>query len=81
MHKHLKLISLFLRLSDGDEIRTGPAAINLIICDSLIGKSEMAGRLCKGRVDNWVFDDDLAHKVTIPLPSTLSARDATLLEK
>ena len=58
----LKLLGpLLLWLGDGDEIGTGPAAVNNLAGDALVAKSEMAGRLVERRVDDRVFDDDLTH--------------------
>jgi hypothetical protein len=54
----------FLRLGDGDEIRTGPAAFHDFVGDALVGESEMARRLVERRVDDRVLDDHLAHTVT-----------------
>ena len=47
-------------------LRTGPAAVNLLIRDPLIGETEMAGRLVERRVDDRVFYDDLSHAYTYP---------------
>ena len=69
---------LLLRLGDGDEIRTGPAAVDDLVGDALVGEPEMARRLVERRVDDRVLDDDLTHTVTFlreqqALPSTIAA--------
>ena len=56
--------ALLLRLGDGDEIRTGPAAVDDLVGDALVGEAEMARRLVERRVDDRVLDDDLTHTVT-----------------
>lgn len=59
----MKLLPLLLWFRDGDEIGTGSTAVNDLIRDPLVGKSEMAGWLVERRVDDRIFNDDLAHLV------------------
>ena len=61
------LRALLLRLGDRDEIGAGPAAVDDFVGDALVGEAEMARRLVERRVDDRVFDDDLAHRATLEL--------------
>jgi len=58
--KH-KLPALFPRPGDRHKIRAGSPAVNDLIRDAFVAEAEMAGRLVERRVDDRVFDHDLAH--------------------
>ena len=63
----LKLLAFLLRPGDGDEIGAGPAAVNDLVGDALVGKAKMAGRFVERRVEDWILDDDLVHTGPGPL--------------
>jgi len=57
---------LLFRACNGHEIGADAAlAFDDLVGDALVGKTKMAGRVVEGRVDDWVFDDDLAHSVPV----------------
>lgn len=60
-----KLLRAFLfRLGDRHEIRTCPPAVVDLVGDAFLGKSKMASRLVKRRIDDRVLNDNLAHTHT-----------------
>jgi hypothetical protein len=56
---------LFLRLTDGDEVRDDLAAIDNDIGDALVNKLEMAGRPVGGRFDDRVLNEDSVHSISV----------------
>ncbi len=55
-------LALFLAgLGDGDEIRAGPAALDDLVGNPLVGEPEVPAQLPERRIDNRVVCDDLFH--------------------
>src|SRR5690606_33848669 len=59
----LRLLGAAPLLGTGDrhKVGAGTTAVNNLVGDALVGEPEMAGRLLEGRVDDRIFDNDLAH--------------------
>ena len=57
----LELLALLLGWRDRHEVGTGPAGLDDLVSDSLVGEPPMAVGLAKGRVEDRVFDDRIRH--------------------
>lgn len=58
-----ELLALFLGPSDGDKVRASAPLFYDFVGDAFVRKSKMASGLHKGKIDDWVFDDRLAHSM------------------
>ena len=58
----LELLALLLGRGDRDEVGTGPAGLDDLVGDPLVGEPEMPVGFAEGRVEDRVLDDGVGHE-------------------
>ena len=68
------LLALLAGPGDGKEVGTGPAALDDLVGDPLVGELEVPTRLPERRIDNRILNDNLLHRAILPQHQPFIAR-------